>query len=843
MQLKNNSLYHQFIVPITVVGLVCLSAVVFSAYKLQEAVRDLEQVYDSSGVKLRTIEEVETSVTRLRALSLRHMASESFTSMSRVEQELREAIRKLDEQLGNLMDIAPLPDGEEGKNGALGSAIQDYQRQLEEMLRLSSDFEKETAFIRLTHAESRYLPLITASLYELKRRANADIAMQRHSVSVNADANVFAAIAMGAFAVFLISLIVFVVIRRTTRRIDQILDWSREVAGGNLTAHLSVDVEDEIGRLAGSMKIMAHNIKQAHDELGDAKNMAERTAEELQLYAKAFDNSGEAMLITNSQNRIIDVNSAFTTQTGYTLDDVIDQDPKMFASGETPPGVYRELWTSLQQNDFWQGELWDIKKDGVSYPKWIRISAIRDSSDVVLFYIASFSDITERKESEARIEHLAHHDILTGLLNRFSMEERLVQAIATAHRTQQRLALLFIDLDRFKSVNDSLGHHAGDALLAEVAVRLQSCVRESDIVARIGGDEFVVVLNDIRDNLRAAVMAESIMQKMAVPFKHQELTLDTTPSIGISIYPDDGMDVDELLRNADVAMYHAKEMGRNNYQYFDRKMLEEASQRLYLERELRVALASNQLQLHYQPLVAAGQCEVVALEALVRWTHPKEGAIAPDKFIPIAEDCGLIHELGRWVFNEACRQIVAWRNGENKQCRLAINLSAKQLQSTSLVTELESIMKQHGVSGHELELEMTESVAMIDPELSVVQLQSLRELGLGLAIDDFGTGYSSLAYLKRLPINILKLDRSFVRDIESDVNDAEICSATVALAHNLGLKVVAEGVETEAQRNFLQGLGCDYLQGFLFSRPLPAEAASALIGTVIEVHSAQEVQH
>lgn len=438
-------------------------------------------------------------------------------------------------------------------------------------------------------------------------------------------------------------------------------------------------------------------------------------------------------------------------------------------------------------------------------------------------------DITERKAAEERIHQLAHHDALTGLLNRFSLQERLEQVLLSVQREDKRLAVMLIDQDRFKDINDTLGHHVGDRILVEIASRLRACVRESDIVARLGGDEFVVVLTDVEAGIDAAPVAQKILDALSQPYIIDGKTLHSSASLGISISPYDGDDVETLMKHADTAMYHAKEQGRNNYQFFTKAMTVAAAERMDLERGLREALAGAQFELHYQPKFYTHNGHVCGVEALVRWRHPERGLIPPLKFIPLAEETGLIEALGEWVFEEACRQLAAWRTEGIDAVSMAVNLSAYQLRSPTFVERVGIIMRKHGIEEGELELEITESAAMENPETAIVQLKGLRRLGVKLSIDDFGTGYSSLAYLKRLPIQTLKVDRTFVKDIEIDENDAAICAATIALAHNLGLEVVAEGVETEAQREFLAEHKCDYLQGYLFSKPLPAAEATAFL--------------
>ena len=823
-KLKDCSLYQQLIIPMFIVGIIGVLATAYSAFILEDSVAALDDLYIHGDAKLKAIEDIETSLSFYRTLSFRHLASESSFAMSEINIELEFTKNNIQRYLGLISTIHnnTNPVSLE-KTEALLVETRKYLKRTNTVIQFSADFEKELAFEQLRQSEDQNLPIINTSLQHLKRQEFEDLSSLRTTLLSAAGRNLFVTIAIGISGGSLLLIIAFVVTRRITRRLSHLLAWSAEVSSGNLSASLFSDSNDEVGQLTNSMKCMANNIQLAHDELAEAKKNAESTAEELQIYANAFNNSGEAILITDKQNHILNVNAAFVEGTGYKLDEIMGKDPKILASGQTPKETYQQLWQELESKDFWQGELWDRKKNGEIYPKWAAISVIRDSKGNILFYISSFTDITDRKEADARIEHLAHHDILTGLHNRFELENRLAQAIASSNREQQQLAVLFIDLDRFKNINDSLGHHVGDQLLVNVAERLRLCIRESDIVSRIGGDEFVIVLTTINDSSHAAIIAEKILEKISKPYEIDGNELNTSPSIGISIYPNDGDCVDELIRTSDVAMYHAKEHGRNTYHYFTESMLIAANKRMQIERELRVALHSEQLLLYYQPQIRTVDQKVISMEALIRWNHPVQGMIPPDQFIPIAEDAGIIHELGSWVIDEACRQLVAWKSDGLNGYRIAINLSVKQLQSETIVDEIKAILNKYQIDGSEIELEITETAAMNDPEQAVKQLYTLRELGIHLSIDDFGTGYSSLAYLKRLPIQALKLDRSFVRDIEIDPNDAAICMATVALAHNLGLTVVAEGVETEMQRDFLMEHKCDYLQGYYFSKPIPAE--------------------
>ncbi|WP_298637096.1 EAL domain-containing protein [uncultured Thiobacillus sp.] len=564
---------------------------------------------------------------------------------------------------------------------------------------------------------------------------------------------------------------------------------------------------------------------------GTVQDITERkqVEEALRLYANVFEHSGEAILITDSGNRILAVNPAFTRLTGYAIDEIRGDNPRILASGQTPAETYQAMWTALNETGYWQGEIIDRRKDATLYPKWMSISAVRDADGQIAHYVASFTDISERKAAEAQIRHLAYHDALTGLLNRFSLQSQLEQALAMTRREQRALAVIFLDLDRFKTINDTLGHAVGDALLKEAARRLRDNTRESDIVARLGGDEFVVVLTEVDDVAAAARVAQKILQVLAQRYRIGEKELHSTASIGLAFYPGDGEDGDTLMKNADAAMYHAKSLGRNNVQFFTAEMNLTAVKRLMLEHDLRMAIETNQFELHYQPQLDSWNGRVVGVEALVRWRHPRNGLVSPALFIPVAEETGMILPLGGWVLDEACRQLRAWRDAGVAEVTMAVNLSAHQLHSPVLLAQVAQALEKHGLTGTDLELEITESAAMHDPDASIRQLKALRDLGVRLSIDDFGTGYSSLSYLKLLPIHTLKLDQSFVRDIESDANDVAICTATIALAHNLGLAVTAEGVETEAQRLLLTSHHCDFMQGYLFSKPLPADAALAFI--------------
>ncbi|MBW7902453.1 MAG: EAL domain-containing protein [Rhodocyclaceae bacterium] len=554
-----------------------------------------------------------------------------------------------------------------------------------------------------------------------------------------------------------------------------------------------------------------------------------RQAEErLRLAQRVFDVGEEVILITDAERLVVAVNPAFTRITGYAAEEVIGQTPGFLRSGRQPPEFYAAMWETIERDGVWQGELWNRRKNGEIFPVWLTISAYRDSEGRIINYIGISTDISERHAAEARIRQLAYYDPLTRLPNRTLLHDRVDQVLAQAERDGTLAALLFIDLDHFKTINDSLGHFTGDLLLCEVARRMSECVRRSDTLARLGGDEFVVVCAESSIE-GAAGVARKILAAVSQPFVVDGHHLTVTPSIGIGLFPQDGRDFQTLLKHADTAMYRAKESGRNAYQFFAREMNEAALERLMLENSLRVALERRELVLHYQPQVELAGGRIVGAEALVRWQHPQLGTIPPAKFIPIAEACGLIVPIGAWVLKEACRQAAAWRVAGLPPITVAVNLSSAQFRQQRFEETVAGVLRLTGLPAEHLELELTESIVMEDAETTVQALRRLSVMGVQLAIDDFGTGYSSLSYLKRFPIDKLKIDRSFVRDIVSDADDWAIASTVISMGQSLRLQVIAEGVENSEQLEMLRGQGCHAVQGYHFSKPLPAEAFAGLL--------------
>ncbi len=553
---------------------------------------------------------------------------------------------------------------------------------------------------------------------------------------------------------------------------------------------------------------------------------------DLRIAATAFELQ-DAMLVTDANNVILKVNQAFTRITGYSAKDVIGKTPNLLSSGQHDKAFYSSMWDSINRTDAWQGEIWNRRKNGEVYPEWLIITAVKEAdekNEQVNHYVASFSDITSRKAAEEEIKQLAFYDTLTKLPNRRLLLERLKHSIEVERRDGSRLALLMLDLDRFKAVNDSLGHSAGDELLQQVAERILARLRDVDMVARLGGDEFVVLLEDIAHPEDAARVAEEIIHVLSKPFQlTQSNDVQIGASIGISLYPEHGASYEILMDHADAALYQAKDQGRGCYAYFSEDQTLAARERIALETRLRRAIEQQELRVYYQPQVDIASGRIVGAEALVRWQDPTEGLIPPLRFIPIAEETGLILEIGEWVLRETCRQGRRWLDAGLPPLTLAVNVSPQQFRRGDISTLVATVLSETGLPAEYLELEMTESGLMENQDNVMELLNALRTQGVRLAIDDFGTGFSSLAYLKHFPLDVLKIDKSFIDDIPHLQDDMEIAATIIAMGHILGFKVLAEGVETAAQLEFLREKNCDTYQGYILSPPVPAEAFARLL--------------
>ena len=562
-----------------------------------------------------------------------------------------------------------------------------------------------------------------------------------------------------------------------------------------------------------------------HRDIATRNAALRDSARELHLSAQVFEASNEAIAILDHRFQIVSINPAVEQVTGFQRAELIGRHGSALAGeGDEVCAQWHEAATRLEREARWAGEMSLTRADDSRYFGWVSVGAVSGDAGQPSHFVVTLADISEQKDTERRLRQLAEYDALTGLPNRVLLLDRMSSAIENARRHKDHLAVLFIDLDRFKNINDSLGHAVGDGLLRQVARRLGDIVRASDTVSRLGGDEFVVLLTELDNAARAGSIARKVLKALASAYDVDGHELTITPSIGITVYPEDGENRDLLLKNADAAMYHAKESGRNSYQYFTNELNDRAQLRLELENEMRRALHRHEFHLHYQPQFDLASGALIGAEALLRWNHPERGMIPPDQFIPIAEETGLIVPLGAWILRQACATAQVWRDEGLPEITIAVNISAIQVRRDHLDVTVARVLAETGLPGRLLELELTESALMANQTHVSTTLETIQASGVRLAIDDFGTGYSSLAYLKRFKLDKLKIDRSFIRDLPDDPDDAHLTRAIIGIGHNLDMKVTAEGVETGEQEGFLSQLGCDYAQGYLYAKPLPASA-------------------
>lgn len=550
---------------------------------------------------------------------------------------------------------------------------------------------------------------------------------------------------------------------------------------------------------------------------------------ELTLAANVIKHSPDAIVVTDDAGRIVSANPAFIKNTGFSAAELLGKNISMLDSGYHDRRFFAEMWEQLKERGEWSGEIWNRSKSGTILPEWLNVIALESGRGTPRYYLGIYSDIARQQQVMDRIHRLAYYDNLTKLPNRQLFNDRLSQALKYADRNNQLLGLLFIDLDRFKNINDTLGHASGDKALTLAARRMQECVRQTDTLARLGGDEFTVILQDVNEEFDTVLVAEKILKVFKTPIELDQHELYLTPSIGIALFPDNGSTADDLIKFADTAMYRAKELGGNNYQLFDSNMSEPFHWNLEVETALRRAIETNALKLLYQPQFDLHTGAIVGLEGLARWSNPELGVISPGTFIRVAENTGLIHQLGEQVLSMATEQALQWSSKGITGLRIAVNVSTLQLKQQGFVERVRKITERCRGSGNSIELEITETSLMENAEFMEDVLARLAEIGLEVAVDDFGTGYSSLSYLKRLPIDLLKIDQSFVQDLPSNSNDTAICRAIIAMAHSLNLRVLAEGVETEQQMQFLRKENCDEMQGFLYSKPISADEISEMI--------------
>ncbi|MDO8650663.1 MAG: EAL domain-containing protein [Undibacterium sp.] len=575
-------------------------------------------------------------------------------------------------------------------------------------------------------------------------------------------------------------------------------------------------VQDFAGNLAQFVGVQ-HDITQ--------RKLAESQAA---LASAVFNNNPNAILVTDAEQNIMLVNAMFASVTGYEANEVIGKKPSMLSSGQHDRVFYNEMWRKINADRRWEGEVWNCRKNGDHYPEWLQINAVVNDRDEVTNYIGMFVDLSPHKKAEEDIQRLVNFDVLTGLPNLLFMQSQSDRALNHARLNQSSLAILTLDLDHFKDINDTIGHHFGDLLLIESSKRLQNLLREGDVLSRRGGDEFIVLLPRTSKN-GASHVAQKILNAFFDPFNVDQHMLKITSSVGIALYPQDGHDFADLFKCADTALFHAKEHGRNNFQFYDGAMSNEVNERVSLESALQLAASEDQFDLHYQALIDLQSGKITGFEALIRWTHPILGAISPAKFIPVAEECGAINAIGAWVLDTACRDIRRWLDAGLMVPQIAINFSPRQFRNTNAILHIQDALARYQLPASALCIEITEGVLMEDADVSQITLIALKQMGIALSLDDFGTGYSSLSYLKLFPFDKVKIDQSFVREITSSTQNAAIVIAIIGMAHSLGIKVLAEGVETEAQCEFLRNNMSDEIQGYFFSKPIPSDAAEILM--------------
>jgi diguanylate cyclase (GGDEF)-like protein/PAS domain S-box-containing protein len=561
------------------------------------------------------------------------------------------------------------------------------------------------------------------------------------------------------------------------------------------------------------------------------RDITERKIREAQVskLSSVMEQTADIVIVTDTAGRIEYVNPSFEKITGYTYTEAVKNTPRLLASGKHKPEFYKHLWNTITSGNSYSNVFINRRKDGSLFYEEKTITPIKDWAGKITHFVSTGKDISERIQVQERLQHMAHHDALTDLPNRNLFLDRLQQSLTRARWHNRLVAVMFLDLDRFKNINDTLGHNVGDQLLLQLSERLSKSVRDGDTIGRFGGDEFAILLDDIDSDSHISSLAQKLLDTLASPFKINKHELFVTASIGVSIFPGDGEDSDTLLRNADVAMYRAKDLGKNNYQFYSDDLSARIFERLTLETHLRHALDRNEFVLYYQPQIDARNDKITGVEALLRWQHPELGLVSPNNFVPLLEETGLIETVGHWALETACRQSRAWHDAGWSYLHLSVNISSRQFNNPNFISSVNDIIDTTGINPEFLELELTESMLMRNASATINALHSLSVLGVRFAIDDFGTGYSSLSYLRRFPIDTIKIDRSFIHDVTDNPDDAAIASAIIVMAQNLSLNVIAEGVENQQQLDFLSSRNCHCLQGNLFSRPLPAEEMTAFL--------------
>lgn len=552
-------------------------------------------------------------------------------------------------------------------------------------------------------------------------------------------------------------------------------------------------------------------------------------AAQIDKLSSVMEQTADIVIVTDTTGKIEYVNPSFEKITGYTYKEAVNNTPHLLASGKHKPAFYKHLWDTITAGNSYSNIFINRRKDGSLFYEEKTITPIKDHAGTITHFVSTGKDISEHIQMQEGLQHMTHHDALTDLPNRNLFLDRLQQALTRARWHNRLVAVIFLDLDRFKDINDKLGHAVGDQLLLQLSERLSNSVRDGDTIGRFGSDEFAILMDDIDSDKHMSSLAKKLLDTLAQPFKIKKQELFVTASIGVSIYPNDGEDAETLLRNADIAMYRAKELGKNNYQFYSDNLSAQVFERLTLENHLRRAVEQNEFILYYQPQLDARKQRITGVEALLRWHHPDLGLVSPNNFIPHLEETGLIEQVGDWLLETACRQSREWHDAGWSYVHMSVNISGRQFNNPNFISSVHNIISTTNINPEFLELEITESVLMRNASATINALHSLKELGVRFAIDDFGTGYSSLSYLRRFPIDTIKIDRSFIHDVTDNPDDAAIASAIIVMAQSLSLNVIAEGVENQKQLDFLSSHNCHYFQGNFFSRPLPADELTQLL--------------
>jgi len=745
---------------------------------------------------------------------------------------------KDDSHITKLLDEIKALDTTSDFNQSFGRIKQDYQQFIETALATNV---QHNGLVRTNLQQSNQLhrtfEKLNKSLDSMVNQAREHLNQRADSVQLQSEHSILIhwVLTFGILSVLIAAMLLLE--RKLTRPVAMLSAILKQITqtSEGLNKRMPTGLKHEIGTICIGINRMLDNLQKtmvSHDHLETLINqrtteltqeIAERkqAEEQLRLAATVFETTSEGIMVTDINNRFKAVNSAFCRMTGYSEDEIIGQDPQLLRSNRHDAIFYETLWAALTSRGHWAGEVWSRRKNGEVFPTWLSIATVPTGEhNESVQYVAILRDITEQKQDEEQILLQATYDSLTNLPNRTLFLERLSDALATIRRQEGILALLFIDLDNFKSVNDTLGHDKGDLLLQQAAHRLKTCIREVDTVARFGGDEFTVILQMIDSANSAAQVAEKIIQTFATPFLLDGNEAYIGASIGISLSPHDSAEPAVLLRNADIAMYQAKAVGRNQYYFFTEEINENAQARMNMELDLRRAIERNEFSLCYQPIINLSTGCISGLEALIRWHHPENGYITPDKFIPLAEETGLINSIGEWALKTACQQGQQWIKEGMMPLVISVNLSSRQMMTGRMVDTLEKILTETQYPTEFLVLEITESLLLEDTATTTQQLHKLKEMGIKLSIDDFGTGHSSLSYLKRFPVGTIKIDKSFIQDMANLSEDASLVQAIIAMSHSLGLSTIAEGVEDNDQLTLIRTLECDFVQGYYFSKPL-----------------------